>query len=66
MELHEFRLGGRLALTKDKTGSVLPGNGWAFVQTIDFTEGQPRIGAPYEEVMAAINHGGFFMWPVED
>lgn len=66
MELHEFRLGGNLALTVDRTGSNLPRNGWAFVQTIIFERDRPRIGAPFDEVMAAIADQGFFIWPVEN
>jgi len=66
MELHEFRLGGQLALTADKEGASLPGNGWAFVQSIQFNADQPRIGATYDEVVTAVRKNGFFAWPVED
>ena len=60
MELHEFRLGGQLALTNDRTGAELPGNGWAFAQTLDFIESQPRIGASYKEVVLQLTTTGLY------
>lgn len=66
MKLYKFTSGGRVAVTKDKTGSNLPSGKWKFESEMEINAGDgPRIGASSAQILAGIERDGYFIWPVK-
>jgi len=66
MKLYKFISGRRNALTKDKSGSNLPGGKWTFESEIGINAGDgPRIGASSADILAGVERDGYFTWPVK-
>ena len=58
----------RVALTLEPRGLNLPVDGapWRFICSVDLARGEtPLTTAPPEEILAAIEADGYFIWPVE-
>jgi hypothetical protein len=58
----------RVALTLTPRGLNLPVDGapWRYIGAVDLARGEKSLAAaPPEEILAAIETNGYFIWPVE-
>jgi hypothetical protein len=58
--------GTRIAVTDDKSGKKLPKRDfgdWVFARETDFVPGAKTIGPPAEDVIAAVEKDGYYLWP---
>jgi len=66
MLLYKFTRGADLALTRDESGSNLPGggDGWILVKAVSAhtAEDARRVGLSYRDVTKGVADQGYYMW----